>query len=155
MYCNPCGSDEYRGLGIFGVSNAAWDRFKAIQGGEREQTDKGVIIRPLGERSLEAKAAELPPPPDVRPRPDAPVFISPNGEVPPPPAGPQFAYALPHYDPGPASGGAAPISVVVEAPAGAGEPGLTPPEEQKGFGLVEVAIGAGLAAILAAAYRRR
>lgn len=83
-----------------------------------------------------------------------PAVISSNGTVPPPvdgigPVGPGFAIVGGGGASG--GGGGGPVTVTVEAPTGA------PLEdtERPGFGIVEAAIAAGLAGILAAAWARR
>ncbi|MGE0347381.1 MAG: hypothetical protein AB7N73_14985 [Gemmatimonadales bacterium] len=110
------------------------------------------------QRVLEKASPPPAPPPEPAP---VPVATHPGGLVPPPvtPAapepGPGFAPTWPEGPmyttlPAPVQPAAgAPVNVSVTAPAG------EVPEGGRGFGLVEAAIAAGLAALLGAAFSRK
>lgn len=165
MYCE---NDCYRGLG-YALPQSAWSLARAGRRTTTEHTDKGVIIRPVAQPDesvdpIESKPVVLPPPPPVRPRPETvidvpaidvqpPPVVSTNGAVPPPELRTQLYTPDVTFLPlegGGGGPGTTDVQVTVEAP-----PGLTPAEDRKGFGMVEVAIGAGLAALLASALQRR
>lgn len=96
------------------------------------------------------------PAPTPTPTPEPAVVTSPTGEVPPPPPDPELLTS-PTPQPSyldialPGGGGAGDVVVTVEGAEGA----LPPDADKPGFGMVEAAIAAGLAALLAAGWSRR
>lgn len=144
----------YPGLGAL-----TWDQFKAVQGGERTYTDGGVIIWPEGTKPT--AIVEPPPPEPVQ-------FVTPppptdtSSSTPTTPtidtSGPMITPLGPDYSllpglPLDGGGGGAPINVSVSAEGAGAQPAA--PLEDRGFGMVEAALGAAVAALLAMAWQRR
>lgn len=145
-YCEEEGGD---GLGAFPMRATAY-----MVPGRRGSilTDPRFrALREAAERKAAVKAAEKPP------------AISPTGAVPPPPTSPLDTYVPPTVRPrpdltlmpsapAPVLMAPAPISVSVTAPSA--EPSEAAPAP-RGFGMLEAAIAAGLAALLGAALARK
>lgn len=139
----------YPGLGAL-----TWDQFTAVQGGTREYTDGGVIITPKASEPVVISE----PVPTSEPvqfvtsvpttdggaggtlQPDGPMYT---------PTGPDFSL-LPGLPLEGGGGGSVttPVNVSVVGPEGA-------QDEGDGFGMVEAALGAAVAALLAMAWQRR
>ena len=154
MYCEPRYGGAPSRPPMAGTLGAlSWEQFTAVQGGERTYTDTGVIIQPkatdpvvISDPVREQPTYSFEPAPKPEPVAQEP--------APEPEEQTYFQAAGPDWIPQPsvlpAPGGAAPVTVSGTAPEG---DRLAP--EEKGFGMFEAGLGAGLALRLAKAWSRR